>query len=335
MPYRFTTADARASGPLRGAAAVCADSQSFLDLLNEAQRRLLKRGRWFDTEWLAKFCIHERCITWPRWVGTVLGVRACNGNQPIMQNRWFNIVGPRSATCGWPWSCGHSFMEDVGTAPCYNEVTGDAGKLIRYYVTKNFDVGKTIRLYGTAFGNQPLQERDADGNWTDGLTITAAKPFATTTVLVTKITSVVRQATQGPARLYEYDADADKLRDLALYDPSETNPRYRRSKLLNIHEIPGCRDANNICQRQIEAMVKLAFVPAVSENDFLMIDDFDALKLAIQAIRLEEANDDGLSEAKWMKAIREMNMEIRDKEPGEQTSFNVDVVGGSLITNPI
>lgn len=291
----------------------------------------MRRGGWDGTEILVKLCVYDRCIVWPRYTDTLLGARFCEGESALVQNHWYEIIGPRG--CNDPCPSGATLV-DIGTTPTFRPVSGTSGKLIRYYVVKRNDVGKTITLFGTQYGGQPLQELDANGNWRAGLTITAAAPFATTSVLVTHIERVVRQETQGMAYLYEYDAGEDELRDIAAYEPSETNPLYRRSHLENFCNLPSCQDANGIRYVRVEALVKLAFIPVRNDWDFLAIDNFEALKFAVQGIRLEESNDDALGEAKMLKAVRELNMDLRNKFPEEQTPVAVYAVLGGGVVSP-
>ena len=337
MAYKFQLIDLKRS-PAKNISGVCVDSDDFLQVANEAQERLMNRGNFWDTEWLIRLCISSGCITWPKYVGTVLGVRFCDGSSSEIRNNWFAILGQYQAyTSGingfFPST--NIVISDIGTAPCYNEISGTTGKLIRYYVTKNADIGKKITLYGTKYGGQPLQEVDANGNWIDGLTLTAAAPYVSTAIYVTKITSVVREATQGNARLYEYDVTGNILRDLAIYDPDETNPRYRRSVINNFCNLALAKDANGLEKTQVAALVKLAFVPLKNDRDFLLIDNMTAMKFAIQAIKLEEANDDVAAEIKMAKAVKELNFEQRNREPSQQTTVRVDSLNGCGVYSPV
>lgn len=336
MPFTHTLAEAKTSA-LKNVAGLCVDSQDFIDTVNEAQRRLAKRGNWFDTEWLIRVCIHSPCITWPRFVGTVRGVRFVNYNgsgEADMRNRWFSIIGSGMSCCGAFSS--NVVIQDANTSPCVNEVASDTGSNLRYYVVKRNDLGKTIRIHGREYGGQPLQEKDANGAWVDGITLTSAAPYVQSTRLVARngISSVVRQETEGMAYLYEYDPITGLMRDLGAYEPGETHPRYRRSMIHNYASIYGTQDDNGQWTKSVEALVKLAFIPVKTDNDFLFIDDFDALKFMVQAIKAEEANDDKLAEVKILKSIREMNFTDRDKSPGEQTSVRVDSNYGRISRNP-
>lgn len=354
MAYSKTLADLRRSS-VRTIAGVCVDSPQFTQLANEVQERLLVRGGWFDTEWLVKICATNGCIVWPRYVSALLAARMCDGNVADIKNKWFQIIGGATALGyssrgfgygGWDgpdyadW--GNVQLADNGTAPTYNRISGNTGRLIRYYVKYQNDIGKTITIFGRKLGGEPLQHLDANGHWQDGIVLTAAAPFATTTVLVTQIDAVLREATEGQARLYEYDAINDTLRDLALYEPNETNPRYRASKVLNWCALPGCTKTTTVDdveyqtkQVPLEVLVKLKHLELVNDNDFLMVDNLAAFKLGVQAVKLEEMNDEQGAEIKWAKAVHELNLELREKNPDAQIPVMVNVVGGCPIYNPI
>lgn len=344
MAFQFTVRDARQSLELRQVAAVCADSNEFLSVLNQVQRRLLRRGDWENTEWLVRLCVHSGCITWPRWIAGLRAVRMQGGLSADIKNKWFEVLGPQVGMGGYPfgpgmnpwgWQASAPVFGQQNSAPCYNDITAPLGRLVRYYVAKRNDIGKKIQIFGKAYGGEPLQEKDADGHWVNGITLTAAAPFVSTSVSVTQITSIVREATEGPARLYSYDPDTDLLEDLALYEPNETNPRYQRSRINGAGCLPGCVDADGIKQTSLEVLAKISFQTLASENDFLVLDNFDALKLGFQALRAEEANDEVLAEVKWQKAIKELNFDIRNTTPDRQTTVRVNSMLGCGIQNPI
>lgn len=327
--YQFTYADAMNSGAFKNVSGLCSNSDEFRDLLNEAMRRLWKRGNWYDSEFLTRFCLYNGCLVLPRHVATMLGFRACNGEYQI-RNHWYEIIGPHCCN-GLGFS---RTITETGTAPTYSEITGTLGKYIRAYPTKLEDVGKTITLFGEDPGSQPLQEK-VNGVWQRGVTLKLQAPFVQSSMLIKRISSVVREATQANALLYEYDTVTATQRDLALYEPSETNPSYRRYKIPSFCCIPtGCPTDNGVQLKQVEVLVSLNFIPVLTDNDFLAISDFDAIKQALAAIRLEEANQDEQAEGKWIKAVRELNFTERKMLPGQQTAIRVNPVG-RMIENPM
>jgi len=349
MAYTLQLINARNDIGIRNIAGVCNNGVQFADYVNRATRRLMKRGAWFSAEVLMRLCTTSCDVVFPRHVGTVLGLRLCKSGQLEIRNNWWAIMKPGCAGWvnggfagygnGWGYNgiYGGGYTPDsidTNTVPIFNQVSGNTGKLIRYHVVKQQDYGKTITIYGKQYGGQPLQT-EVSGAWVNGVTITAANPVAQTTVLVTKIDAVVRDATEGMAYLYEYDPATTKLRMLAIYEPSETNPSYRHMRIPALQCSSSCSvDENDQRTYQFEALVKLAYIPVVNDNDFLLLDNLDALALAIQALKAEEANDDQLAEIKWTKAIQDLNFELRDKSPDNQLSVKVRVMGSDrIVTN--
>lgn len=343
MAYTLQLVDARNDLGIRNIAGVCNNSTQFADYVNRATRRLMKRGAWFGAECLLRLCTTGCDCVFPRHVGTVLGLRLCRSGQMQIRNSWWEIVAPgcggwSNGGSGWGYGgvygggyWGGSYAIDMNNVPIFNQVSGNTGKLIRYHTVSAQDLGKTITLFGKKYGGQPLQEQ-VDGVTQNGLTIVAATPTAQTTTLVTKIDSVVREATVSPAWLYEYDTATAKLRMLASYEPGETNPSYRHMKIPALSGAGCSVDENGQRTYQFEALVKLAYIPVVSDNDFLLLDNLDALALGISALKAEEANDDNLAEIKWTKAIQDLNFELRDKSPSDQLTVKVSV--GRCLVSP-
>lgn len=346
--FTYRLADARNDIGIKNISGVCSDTVQFADYVNRATRRLIKRGAWFGTEVSMRICTEGCDVVFPRHVGTVLGLRLCNSDYMQIRNSWWSILSPGNIG-GWNNALngsgfGYGIVSggyspagiDGSTVPIFNQISGNTGKYIQYHVVKAQDVGKTVTLYGKKYGNQPLQTQ-ASGAWQNGITITAVRPSVpSATTLVTQITSVIREPTQGMAYLYEVDPVTSKKRMLAVYEPNETNPSYRHMQIPALTCTPYSTDEYDVKTWQMEALVKLQYIPVEDENDFLLISDFDALAMAIQSIKFDEANDPENAEKYMLKAIRELNFELRDKSPADQLSVRVNVMGsGRMIQNPI
>lgn len=331
MSYTLTLGEARSDSGIRNVSSCCADSQLFADQVNAVTRRLSRRGGWFGLEQNLRICFQGCRVVWPRQVGSVLGFRPCRGGDIQLKNNFWSIYGYSSCGCGPP------IMFDQDTAPTFREITGNEGKYLRWNVVKRNDVGKTMRVYGFQYGNQPLQEKNAAGDWIPGITITAAAPYAITTTLVTKITDIkIESGMQGMNYLYQVDPTSGDLLMLGEYQPRETSPSYRVSKINNVGSICATTDEHDRKMRYADALVKVAFVPAFVDEDFLMLSNIDALKLGIQALRAEEAGDKVAAAIHWIEAVDELNMELRDKFPNMGTVIRINSIGSHCATyNPI
>lgn len=330
MAYEITLGDARNDIGIRNVSGLCASSEQFAAQVNSVTRRLLRRGSWFNTEQLMRVCYEGCRVVWPRQVGTVLGLRVPCGGSMEIKNKWWAVTGYPHG--GW---CGNAVMRDDDTAPCYREIISNTGKYLRWNIVKRNDVGKAMRVYGFQYGNQPLQEKNAAAQWIPGISIVAAAPYAQTTTLVTKVTQInFPETLEGMSYLYEFDPTTGAQIDLGEYQPGETSPSYRVSRVNGSG--PGYVDGYGRCVRQAEALVKLAYVPALVDEDWLMLGNLDALKLGIQALRLEEQNDDVQAQIKISLAIKELNMELRERNPSQQTVIRTNDMSQEYCTvNPI
>lgn len=334
MPFKLTVADVQKDVAIQKISGVRTDSPQFFALLNEVEKSLMIRGGWFDLEQRITFCISGHHIVWPEFVGTVLAVRFCHGDIAVSRNNWYSFApkGNRFDNRGYGGFNGgfngdgfgigrgefDVVIEDAPSRPCYNDISGGSGRYVRYYITNPNDLGKKVTLYGKKYGGQPLQEAE-NGVTVNGLTLAAANPWVSTNDLVTDIQSIVREPTQGMAYLYEYDPECGTLRDIAAFRPGETHPRYRCSRILNVPRRNA--DANGCCWTQIEALIKLQFVELCHERDFIPVDNLRAVKLGFQAVKLEEANEDEAAANKWALSLHELNLELRDRNPDDQITF--------------
>lgn len=318
--YKLTLGEVRADTLIQNVSGVCSNSEGFAAQVNAVTRTLMRRGGWFNTEVLMRVCIQGCRVVWPRQVGTVLGIRFCRHGFIQIRNNWWSVFGYKDCTSGrGAWSA-DAVMRDDNLAPCFNEITGNTGKYLRWNVVKRPDVGKTMRVFGFQYGGQPLQERDANNDWIPGITLTAAAPYVTSTTLVTKITNIIIEGgMQGMSYLYQVDPTSGDLLMLGEYQPRETHPAYRTSVIENVCAICAYKDAYDRNIRYGDALVKLEFIPALTDDDWVLLSNLDALRYGIQALRYGQAGDPVNEETYLLKAVRELNFELRDKHPSLQT----------------
>lgn len=321
---------------LRNIAGSCPNSGVFTQLVNDATRRCMRRGDWPGTTVPIHVCVRQGCVVWPRYVGSVRRINVCK--QPIqIKNQWYEFLQyQNSSWCGaggsnaaW-WGnnlfgswCGASVhMLFQGKSPVFQDMLGE-GRFVRAYYTANSDINKTVRIFGTDNNGQILRTANADGTYSDGWSISLLNPFGSTSGYVRHIDRVILDDMQGDVRLYGYNAETDLLEDIGTYEPGDTNPAFERYKL----NLGQCQDQCG-CTRSVVALVKLKFIPARYDNDLVLIDNMDALRLMCQSIKYEEAGDRKGAREYEMDAIRELNLGLNDDTPLEQIGINQNCFNG-------
>lgn len=334
---------------IKRVAGVCVDSAEFADLVNEATRKLMRRGDWVGTVTPIQICAKAGCLVLPRIVQSIRKLSLCNQPLPV-GNLWYRFINARecgSSQFGTGWShagYGLGALHSNGQSCCYNDIMGD-GRLIRAYPTVLADIGKTLTIFGVDNYNQPLRTDNGDGTWSDGWVISLNTPYGSPDAsaspaplpYVRRIDRVVKEKTQGQVRLFAYDPANDVLEDLAVYDPGETSPTYTRYSLhVNQAGVGGiCGSTATCCSavHSIVALVKIRFIPVEFDTDWCMIENLDMLKDMVQSIKLREAGDLQGSTAFELAAVREGNREIEDNFPDDTFSAENNVFGGSSFSN--
>ncbi len=295
---RTTLAQLRASR-IPAYLGLCATDPRIVQWCNEAQQRLLTGGDWVGTYGRYVFCLDEGCITWPRQIATIDAVAVCD--RPIqVRNEWFEFLD------SGPWiqsgdSCNNDSnspfcnrygglqLYDRGEAVTFADIRG-TNKKIKVYIDNANDAGKTILIQGYDENGQWILTDDGS---TDGELVTLAALPVTTTHFFSSITGIQKQVTKGNVRLYEYDTDEATQRAIAVYEPDETTPVYRRSIIPGLSQLSnnGCCNTDEDCTtKTVTVMAKLAFIPVVKDTDYLIISNLGAMKLAMKALQMEENN---------------------------------------------
>lgn len=311
------------------AAGGCVTSPEFFELLNDTVDELMRRGDWPGTLVPIRVCVRNGCVTWPRYVGEVRKINLCTSSAPV-QNVWHQFMehgqGHRGIY-GWnSWCAGETKMQMQFRAPTYNDIY-QSYSTVRVYPMVQQDAGATVTLFGLDQYNQPLKEL-VDGEWRDGVTITVANPFGSTSVFVNRIDRVVKSVTQGKLNMYSYDVERDVLWDLASYEPSETNPDYLRYRLEGSWPTETCASS---CNRTVIALVKLQNLPIRVPTDLVIINNRRALLLGIRALRMEQALGD--ASALWRAAIESLNRDAENASPDEQMSVQNNILAGQSWSN--
>lgn len=228
--------------------------------------------------------------------------------------------------CGHCDSDFHS-IEQSGTVPVYRQIECDA-KYLRVFIDRQADIGKKATFFGIDYNGQPIRTQRTNGTFLDGMELTFAMPYVTSPFPVKGVNRAVKAITEGPVRVYQWDSAHDVLLDMAVYDPEETSPSYRFTSLHDARSRCSCPTA-------IEVLVKLQFIPVKHDLDRVLIENLDALQLMISSLKLIESGDTEGARAMEIEAVREMNLELRDRFPSDQTAISASVFGHAPLSRVV
>lgn len=303
-----------------------------MEMLNDTVDEYMRRGDWPGTLVPIRVCVKNGCVTWPRYVAEVRKINFCFSSAPVQtvwhefleHNTWCGQYG----TYGWNSWCGEERrMTMQSRAPTYNDIYPSLST-VRVYPMAQEDAGATVVLFGLDQYNQPLKER-VNGVWREGVTITVAVPFGSTSVFVNRIDRVVKSVTQAKLNMYSYDAERDLLWDLAAYDPSETSPDYLRYQLSGGWAPSSC---SGDCTQTVIALVKLKNLPIRVPTDLVIINNRRALLLGLRALKMEQSLGDASS--LWAAGIESLNRDLENQLPDSQYAVQNNIFGSNrMLTN--
>lgn len=336
MP-RVTLADARASR-IPQVIGACADNHRFLDLINEAQQRLLTKGHWWGTSAKFRICASNSCLTLPRGIATVEAAAVC-GTPITVRDFWFEFleggVGTRNggSGCGGEgggWAGGEMLLR--GRYPSFGDVQG-TNKKLRFVCDLASDVGKVALPLGYDANGNWLRTQQG-GVWSDGEAVPLAQaPGATTANFFSTMTDLQMPGTlNGQVWLYELNTTLNTQRLIGQYQPGETRPSYARYYLPGL--CPVSCGAGQPATALVEIMAKLEFIPVRADTDYLIIGNLPALKEMCMALNAAEHEPDStkktaLLAAGYKAAIGELDSEL-DHYLGSGRRLGLNVLGSSV-----
>lgn len=300
------------------------DPRIALRYVNPAQRALLNRGDWWGTYQVINICVTGNCLTWPREVAAIRELARCN--EPFrIRNQWFEFLrdsyGQSEALPNC--ICRGNQLLDKSSGAAFDEIPSGLIWKLRIFADKESDYGKRILVQGYDVNGDWIRTLDG-GNYVDGIYVTLAAPFVDTQIFTT-YTGAIKDKTDGLVRIYRCKTDNTEQFAMAIYQPTETVPNYRRSL------IPGfasqCCSSGGCGTGVLTAMVKLALVNVVSDNDYLVIGNLEALRLWCQAIKHREDNAVQLAQEAELQAILELNNELRNFTGRDEVAINYNILG--------
>jgi hypothetical protein len=294
------------------------------ELHNAVEQYVGKRARY-------RLCVTQNCITWPREIETIEKMSICRS--PVgVRNFWFEFLDYGTGILGLDGngSC-YNITPDRMDACTFNDIE-DNPKFIRVYTDKSEAAGAEILFQGgDGFGKQVRTSHD--GAWINGeyIGISNVSP-QTSTHLFRTIDAVVKPTTNGYLSIYSFDPDTNEEEFLALYAPGETRPCYRRSFVPNRHD-------NNVDDQTtaVEIIAIRRFIPALLDDDFLLIPNKGAIKDMVMSILYGEGNDPQQAEIYKMRAIKKLQEQYHTwagTAPVRVMNFGRGAYTAAGITNP-
>ena len=273
----------------------------FLQRLNEVRSRLIYNGKWKGSLMTLNFPATQGFITLPRDYAAVLVMRyRCIPRMVFTQFLPFSASGPgyMDEAKRFP-----GVMVDMGDGFVTQSDITTTGTL-RITVTDAADASKIIRLYGRDQNDNEIY--DATG--VAGINVTTAAPSVTTTQQFSKVTGI--QAPPNMTHLWTLSVvNGAVATQLGAYQPGETRPSYRR------YQTGETRDTiQTICQRR--------FIPVVNETDWVIPGNMSALRMGLQSMSSEFANQQDIADQKQARAIDFLNDEARAFRGGAIPTLN-------------
>lgn len=291
--------------------------------LNEAQRRILAKGKYVGTVQAYQICAHANCLTWPRQIETIEAAWKC-GYPVSLRNQWFEALPHGYGRQPVQFSCSGDLIDRGRGFCCFDDITTPSQ--IQLYPTYAADFGQRVLLQG----------RDNNGNWirtvngtVNGVYVTLG-PTAYSTALDDSNTPILfaqpglvavqKPATRGPVRAFGYDPTGlQPLRALSYWEPDETLPDYRRSVVPGLVRtgLSGTASECNQCggaSITFTVMAKKRFIPVAQGTDFFIIQNLPALKEMVIAIVKAERGLIDEAEAHEARAVRLLEEELSSYE---------------------
>lgn len=287
---------------------VCPSDSRVAQYVNESQERLVIRGKWLGCYGRYRVCLNNGCITWPRHIETIEAFAVCDWPGPV-RNEWFefNENGYGLLSDG---ACPGNTLIDRGETCAFDDITkGKLDRKIKVYSDIAEDSSSRITLQGYDENGNWIRTL-VSGVWIDGEQVAMNTTGTLTTKLFTSLVAVLKPVTLGNIRLYEYDTiGAANFRSLAIYDPDETRPLYRRSLVPGLGSeccVSDDEDLDTCNKSTVTVMAKLRHIPVATDSDWLMLRSPAAIRLGVMAILKEKKDLLQEAEMYWGKAITEL-----------------------------
>ena len=289
---------------------LCASDAKLIDLINEAQIRLMARGKWVGTWQRYRLCVNDdNCLTWPRQIEAIEAFAIC-GNPGQIWDMWFEFLENGPGMFDEDSQPGNLLVDRGEGYVTFRDIqhADAAPKRIRV-LADVAETSKFIILQGYDENNNWIRTQ-VSGSWIDGERVSISTTVQVTVNYFSALTGVLKDATNGVVRLFQYNPiDAAQV-SIAVYEPDETRPNYRRSYFPGLADMASCCDSNECETKYLTVSATLKAMPVANDNDFLILRSAAAIKLMVLAILYEERNLFNEAAVLEAKAVVELEKEL-------------------------
>lgn len=290
-------------------------------LVNRCQRRLLYAREAGDEGWYGTFAeilfsgISRIApfVTCSRNIARIEALTVCHHIVPV-QNPFFEYLAfgsgrmPRLFPCD-NWGVAQGFTRN-NAVTFANKVA--APEIIRIYTSDSADAatGARVLLQGFDQNNAVIFSQDGE-NQVQGEYVYLASPYAeSVNAFSNQLQGIQKDVTSGILRFFSVDPVTGDETLIHTMDPSEEVAGYRRYYLNNLPR--NCcstgQSANdcavNNATLQVKAICKLELIPVVTDTDYLLLQNLEALIEEAKSIHFSDLEE---TSAKAQAAIHHKN----------------------------
>ena len=288
---------------------LCSDDPRFLAIINEAHQRLMMQGLFWGSYQTYQICVSsDGCLTWPRQVASIEAL-AVNESPITLRNGWFEYLqtGYGIRTTG---NSSELQLLDRGRACVYDDMN-DFVSTLRVY--SEVEEASDARLLVQGYDENGNWIRTLDGStWVDGEYINISTTTTGSSNIFTAITGIQKPITNGPVFLSKVTGDSIVV-PIGYYEWDEELPDYRRSIIPGLGNAPQyvCGSGDPLTnKRVVRAVVKLDHIDVRQDTDWLLLEEYGAIKNTAKAIQLEEQQNRGEAAQYMQEAVRLLEVEL-------------------------
>jgi hypothetical protein len=276
----------------------CAENlPAIAGYVNSAQRRLLMCKEACDDGWWgtwAEVAFNVSCsqpyITLPREIARIQSMDMCD--RPIaVQNQFFEYLqfgNGRLPKLRGACKCEIRQAYTRNNAVTFTDMT-NAPQYLTAYITDDRDVGKKCLFQGMDADANTIYTTNTTSSTTANVTgqfVVLTTPSVQTPQTFSQLNGIQKDVTYGPVRIYQHDPTTGDEILLLTMEPSETTASYRRYYLQGVPR--NCCGTNVEGNVQITAIAKLDLIPVVSDTDYCLIQNLEAIIEECASVRYSE-----------------------------------------------